>query len=141
MDARGDRIAYGSPGCPEECHGPITVLSVPSGNVVARIGGSTPDNTSPSVSPNGRRVVFSGTRRLWTASTTGGRLRRPEQCRSGALWSPDGDRIAYLDGPGGLSLLVVSLRTGKRVTRALRRPGQHVTAIAGWSPDAGASPT
>src|SRR5581483_3144236 len=43
VDRAGDRIAAGTSNCPR-CSGPVTVIDVPSGTLVARIGGKKLDN-------------------------------------------------------------------------------------------------
>ena len=83
VDSAGDRVAAGAPSCPR-CNGPVTVLDVPSGALVGRIGGKKVDNVTPSISPDGGKVVFarytSGDSAhplgLWTASADGSNLRR-----------------------------------------------------------------
>ncbi len=57
VDSAGDRVAAGAPSCPR-CNGPVTVLDVPSGALVGRIGGKKVDNVTPSISPDGAKVVF-----------------------------------------------------------------------------------
>ena len=119
MGRRGDRVAYGSAAGPGE-EVPITILSVPSGKVVGKIGGPKTDNVFPSLSPDGKRVVFqqatdTGLRVLVAAvdGATGDRF----AMRRRASWSPTGDKIACL-GTGSMSsaLLLVSLRTGTATT-------------------------
>ena len=119
----------------------MTVLSVPSGALVGRIGGTKFDNITPSISPDGKQVVFvrdyaddSGrTKGIWTASADGSHLRRLERAGRWPLWSPDGRRIAYLRGktPGSPALLLVSPQGG-RPTTLIRG---SVWTIFGWSPD------
>ena len=83
VDSAGDRVAAGYSNCPQ-CAGPVTVLSVPSGRLVGRIGGNKLDNITPSLSPDGNQVVFvrqyaddSGrTQGIWTAAADGSQLRR-----------------------------------------------------------------
>ncbi len=120
IDRRGDRVAYGSAAGPGE-EVPITILSVPSGRVVGKIGGPTTDNVFPSLSPDGKRVVFQQATdtglRVLVAAVDGSNQRPLTRCGGEPLWSPTGDKIACL-GTGSMSsaLLLVSLRTGTATT-------------------------
>jgi dipeptidyl aminopeptidase/acylaminoacyl peptidase len=143
VDAAGDRVAAGNSACPR-CAGPVTVLDVPSGKVVGRLGGSKFDNIGPSISPDGSQVVFerdyahdsSSTLGLWTADADGSHLHRLVQTSSGGtrpLWSPAGDRIAYVEAAANSSaLLLIPAHGGGR--RTLVPHG--VEAVFGWSPNA-----
>ena len=136
VDSAGDRVAAGFSNCPQ-CAGPVTVLSVPSGRLVGRIGGTTLDNITPSLSPDGTQVVFvrqpaddSGrTNGIWTASADGSHLRRLVPEGFTPLWSPAGDRIAYL-APSGALQLVAPQGGGSRTLVA-----RSVGWLFGWSPD------
>jgi hypothetical protein len=139
VDSAGDRVAAGRTSCPQ-CAGPVTVLSVPSGALVGRIGGTKLDNITPSISPDGTQVVFVRTSgdsprsSIWTASADGGQLRRLEPAGGSPLWSPGGGKIAYLGkapAPNLPPLLLVSPQGGKSST--LMRGG--VLDLFGWSPD------
>ncbi len=135
VDSAGDRVAAGSPSCPR-CVGPVTVLGVPSGRVVGRVGGEKLDNITPSLSPDGKRVVLvrqdadgSGrTEGIWTASADGGHLRRLVPKGFMPLWSPDGGTIAYRQSD---ALLLVRPQGGASKTLARR----GVVWVFGWSPD------
>jgi WD40-like Beta Propeller Repeat len=73
VDASRDRAAIGSSVC-SNCRGPVTTLSVPTGRIIGQIGGPSSDNDSPSLSPNGTRLVFFATQpriAVWTASADG----------------------------------------------------------------------
>lgn len=142
IDTRGDRVAYGSAGGPGE-HVPITTVSVPSGRVVGKIGGPTTDNVFPSLSPDGKHVVFvqAGATGLTdlVAAVDGSHLRPLKQCGGEPLWSPTGDIVAC-PGAGSMSsaLLLVSLRTGKTTTLippVAPSDGVHDGHIFGWSPN------
>ena len=136
VDSAGDRVAAGFSNCPQ-CAGPVTVLGVPSGRLVGRIGGKTLDNITPSLSPDGKEVVFarqyaddSGrTKGIWTASANGSRLRRLVPTGITPLWSPAGNRIAYLAPSGALRL--VAPQGGRSKTLVPR----NVVWLFGWSPD------
>jgi len=136
VDSAGDRVAAGFSNCPQ-CAGPVTVLGVPSGTVVGSIGGTKLDNVTPSISPDGTQVVLvrqpaddSGqTMGIWTASADGGRLRQLVPAGFTPLWSPAGDRIAYLSPSGALRL--VAPQGGASTTLVARDVGW----LFGWSPD------
>jgi Tol biopolymer transport system component len=151
VDSAGDRVAAGFSSCPQ-CAGPVTVLSVPSGALVGRVGGKKLDNITPSISPDGKQVVFvrshgdSPRSSIWTASADGSHLRRLERAGGSPLWSPDGGKIAYLRGkaPNWPALLLVSPHGGKSTTLIRGAPcpsvgrcrSNGVMALFGWSPDA-----
>ena len=139
VDQTGDRVAAGFSNCPQ-CAGPVTVLDVPSGTLVGRLGGKKIDNVEASISPDGSKVVFARFTRadsprplgLWTASANGSNLRRIATKGELPLWSPTGTQIAYLASQraNGSTLRLVSPAGGK--SRALV---SGVWAVYGWSPD------
>jgi hypothetical protein len=136
-DAGGDRVAAGGSSSCTECTGPVKILSVPSGAVVGVVGGTKVDNIQPSLSPDGTQVVFArlapGSRELgiWTAAADGSHLQRLERSGIAPLWSPAGDRIAYLSPSG--TLRVVAPQGGASTTLLRRSPG--AVSVFGWSPD------
>jgi WD40-like Beta Propeller Repeat len=135
VDSASDRVAAGPANCPR-CTGPVTVLSVPFGNLVGRVGGKKLDNITPSLSPDGTQVVFvrdyaddSGrTKGIWTASADGSHLRRLVPKGFMPLWSPDGGTIAYWQSN---ALRLVRPQGGASKTLV----GRGVDAVFGWSPD------
>ncbi len=140
-DAAGDLIAGGSPACPH-CSGPVKILSLPTGAVVGVVGGTKLDNTDPSLSPDGKQVVFARNPAvdagqtpggIWTAAVDGSHLHRLVQRGANPLWSPAGNRIAYF-GPTlspQAALRLVAPQGG--VSTTLLRSG--VGTLFGWSPD------
>lgn len=145
VDASGDRVAAGSSGSCPRCAEPVTVLEVPSGKLVGRLGGSKFANIEPSISPDGSQVVFerdyaddSGrTLGLWTAHADGSHLHHLVQTNVGGtspLWSPAGNQIAYLEAAGNYTsaLLLIPAHGGR--SRTLVPHG--VETVFGWSPDA-----
>jgi hypothetical protein len=144
VDSAADRVAAGGPASCVRCAGPVTVLDVSSGALVGRIGGKKLRNISPSISPDGKQVVFLRYHRgddarglgIWTASANGSHLRRLLPAGGLPLWSTDGKKIAYLGGkaPAGLwsALRVVSPQGGKSTTLVPK----GVIWVFGWSPDA-----
>lgn len=139
-DSAGDRVAVGfSPPACLSCAGPVTVRDVPSGRLVGRVGGTKFDNVEPSLSPDGTQVVFvrnyaddSGrTEGIWTAAADGSHLQRLERSGVSPLWSPAGNRIAYLAPSGALQLVAPQGRAGTTLLRSA--PGR--ISFFGWSPD------
>ncbi|HET7571075.1 MAG TPA: hypothetical protein VFJ77_00225, partial [Gaiellaceae bacterium] len=135
----GTRLASGTPDCPR-CAGPVTVLSLPSGALVGRVGGTKLDNVAPSLSPDGARVVFArhGTGDtaaplgLWTARVDGSRLRRLTKTGAQPLWSPRGGQVAYTAAAGKTAALRLIAAGGGR-SRTL--VANRVQNVFGWSPD------
>jgi len=141
IDAQGDRIATAgfAFGC-QGCAGPVTVRSVPSGTLVGTLGGTKFNNDEPSLSPDGTQVVFTrssgknaGARpSLWTAAADGSHLRRLERNGENALWSPAGNRIAYLaPGTTQAAWRLVAPQGGASTTLLRNGPG----TVFGWSPN------
>jgi len=101
------------------------------------------DNTSPTFSPDGRRVAFMSARtgrpEIWVASVEGGTPEMLTQYeygvnseRSAPDWSPDNRHIAYQSQtPGGFQLMLLSLRDG--ASRVLTSDG--VNEDPSWAPD------
>jgi Tol biopolymer transport system component len=141
VDAGGDRVATSSFafGC-TGCSGPVKILSVPSGAVVGVVGGTKLDNSQPSLSPDGIQVVFTRSTgkasgpapSIWTAAADGSHLRRLERNGDDPLWSPAGNRIAYLaPGPVRSAWRLVAPQGGASTTLMQNGPG----TVFGWSPD------
>jgi Tol biopolymer transport system component len=142
IDGRGDRLAFGSPGCPT-CNLPITVLNVPTGTVVGKIGGPKTDNFFPSLSHDGKRVVFVQTTPtaygVLAASVDGSNPHSLKQCGGQPIWSPTADEVAC-PGNGSMAsaLLLVSVSTDTATTLIPPvNPSDGVPNghIFGWSPN------
>jgi WD40 repeat protein len=141
LDAKGDRVATAmlASGC-MDCSGPVTIRSVPSGALVGVVGGKTLLNTEPSLSPDGTQVVVTRSSgknaeakpSIWIAAADGTQLHRLESSGENPLWSPAGNRIAYL-APGSTRAAwrLVSPQGGASTTLLRTGPG----TVFGWSPD------
>jgi WD40 repeat protein len=141
-DLRGDRVASGlfASGC-SGCSGPVKVFGVPSGAVVGVVGGTKLDNGGPSLSPDGTKLVFTRTLAtssgpgpsIWTAAAEGSHLQRLERHGENPLWSPAGNRIAYLASPGAIpdAWRLVAPRGGASTLLLRNGPG----TVFGWSPN------
>ncbi len=142
-DTKGDRVAAGvASGCTNTgCAGPVRVLDVPSGTVVGKVGGSKLINTEPSLSPDGTQVAFarfpandSGRNLgIWTASADGSHLRRLAPSGGDPLWSPGGNRIAYINPTNADPVELRLVPAGGGTSTTLLHNG--VGAVFGWSPD------
>jgi len=95
----------------------------------------------PSVSPDGRRILFrshrSGWINYWLAPRDGGDprpLAPAEADQSAAAWSPDGRWIAYTENHNGHHDLRVASADGGE-PRVLASPKAGVASSPSWSPD------
>ena len=140
-DAAGDRVATANLafGC-SDCSGPVTIRSVPSGTVAGTVGGTKLNNDQPSLSPDGTQVVFTrssgkdagGKPSIWTAAADGSHLQRLERNGVNPLWSPAGNRIAYIAPGTSRSAWRLVAPQGGASTMLLRNgPG----TVFGWSPN------
>jgi hypothetical protein len=141
-DPGGNRLAagFGFPGC-LSCGGPVTVLNVPSGHVVGKVGGKKVDNVYPSLSPDGKQVVFerdaaddsSRTFGIWSAKANGKGLRHLVREGFQPQWSPAaGGKIAFRGYVGKVESLRLVSPTGRGVRTLVPR---GVLNVFGWSPD------
>jgi len=120
----------------------IVSLPVDSGDATAQLrelGDATTSDLDPSLSPDGRRIVFSsarsGNRNLWIAAADG---TRPQPLTSGSAiddrpaFSPDGKSIAFVSDRGGArGVWTVSADGG-----SVRLVGKaQVLDTISWSPD------
>jgi Tol biopolymer transport system component len=106
-----------------------------AGGAPMRIGGSSePAFAAPPVpSPDGRRLILpavTSADRLVVMNADGsGREDLGEGDPSGAVWSPDGRRIAFLRPYGGLSVIGADGKGERRLT------GSDEDSSPAWSPD------
>jgi hypothetical protein len=141
-DAAGDRVAAGAvQGCVSTgCAGPVTILSVPSGAVVGKAGGSKVVNTAPSLSPDGTQVVFarfpaSDSGRglgIWTASADGSHLTRIAARGGNPLWAPAGNRVAYIAPTNAYPSALRLVPAGGGASSILV---PKIASLFSWSPD------
>jgi dipeptidyl aminopeptidase/acylaminoacyl peptidase len=90
----------------EQEHTDLHLLDVESGDI-RRLTFSDSTNTTPTISPDGSSVAFMSTRaekpQLWLLPLDGGEPRQltdlSEGVGSGAVWSPDGTKVAFTAGP------------------------------------------
>lgn len=143
VDAAGTRVAIG---CVWGVDTPVSLTVIELKNrQETSIGGTTSNNCSPSLSPDGRRVVFMHDAGIWTAATDGTHLEELVKTvtADNPLWAPRGDRIAYTDGAatatraGGAQLRLVSASGGASTLLVKRGVGQDDAATwdTSWSPD------
>jgi tricorn protease len=90
----------------------------------------------PAPSPDGKQIMFSYQGDLWLAPSTGGQAQRltvHEGYEYGAIWSPDGKKIAFTsDRYGNDDVFVLHLDTG-RIQRLTWFSGRD--RALGWTPD------
>jgi TolB protein len=97
------------------------------------------DDSRPSWSPDGGRIVFARDGDLYTVAARGGTATRVTRGVGGdagdPAWSPDGSLIAYDYRPPGYSIREIRVvRPDGSGARAVTRLRQ-VSALPAWSPD------
>lgn len=138
-DTKGDRVAAGASECPG-CRGPVKILDVPAGAVVGKVGGTRFDNIEPSLSPDGSQVVFTrlteggpGKQKgIWTASADGSHLQRLAPSGGNPLWSPAGNRIAYIAPTGAYPVALRVVPAGGGASKTIVR---KIASLLSWSPN------
>ncbi len=140
INAQKTRIASGANfnGC-VTCSGPVRVTSLATGKKVGSVGGNKYDNMNPSLSPDGKQVVFerdpdTDTGKplgIWTANASGTNVKQLVKTGRQPLWSPTGELIAYVTMTTKATLHVIPPTGGK--SRVLVAKG--VATVFGWSPD------
>jgi dipeptidyl aminopeptidase/acylaminoacyl peptidase len=87
-------------------HSDLHLLDIESGEI-RRLTFTDSTNSAPAISPDGSQVAFTSSRtekaQLWLLALDGGEPRRltdlPQGVGGGAVWSPDGTKIAFTAGP------------------------------------------
>ena len=135
----GTRIAYSVQafGCHIDAGQPIHLESVAAnGAGVEKLTDEDDFDSSPSYSPDGRRVVF--THSTFDSSEmqiveVGDSTRQPLPPEGTPAWSPDGSRIAYLSGSEIMAIAPAG-GTPEAIATGLPKPSCGGGGIA-WSPD------
>ncbi len=92
---------------------------------------------SPTLSPDGKQIVFEALNQLWLLNIAGGKPRQltsDKYYKEDPTWSPEGRRIAYSSDKAGIeNLYILDLTTyeEKRVTTQ----SDSAEVSAAWSPD------
>lgn len=96
--------------------------------------------TSARLSSTGKRVVVSARGEVFTVPVKDGSVRNLTETagvrEKDALWSADGQRIAYIsDAPGMRHELVLQAQTGLGAKERILLPKEAYFTLADWSPD------
>ena len=96
--------------------------------------------TSARLSSTGKRVLVSARGEVFTVPVKEGSARNltetPGVREKDALWSPDGQRVAYLsDAPGMRHQVVLQPQTGLGAQETFLLPAQGYFTLMDWSPD------
>ncbi len=110
--------------------------------LMAKIGGSW----SPSFSPDGTRLAFisnlNGIPQIWTMPSAGGFPRLAttfDDPVGAAMWSPEGDWLAFSIAPGGgLNEQIYLVRSDGSELRRLTEGGKENNFLSGWTHDGSA---
>lgn len=96
--------------------------------------------TSARLSSTGKRVVVSARGEVFTVPVKDGSVRNLTETagvrEKDALWSPDGQRVAYIsDAPGMRHELVLQAQTGLGAKERFLLPKEGYYTLQDWSPD------
>lgn len=124
---------------------PVNPLGMPTPNRVqvwtVPFSGGEPkslgEGDAPVVSPKGDVVVFERDRQLWSAPIDGSgaaaRIITARGSNGGAVWSPDGKRLAFVSNRGDHSL--IGIYSAPDVPIVYLAPSTNRDASPRWSPD------
>jgi Tol biopolymer transport system component len=109
------------------------------GSDIRRLTSGNTDDSRPSWSPDGRRIVFSRGGALFSIAPGGGAMQRVGRALSGnandPAWSPDGKLIAFDYRRPGFSIREIwVVRPDGSGAHAVTRLG-HTSSLPAWSPD------
>lgn len=100
---------------------------------------ATRDITVASLSPTGKRALFSARGEVFTVPVENGDTRNvthsPDAADRAAIWSPDGSRIAYITDTGAGYRLMIGPQDGLTSPRAIDIGDAKMVFNPAWSPD------
>jgi Tol biopolymer transport system component/DNA-binding winged helix-turn-helix (wHTH) protein len=108
-----------------------------AGGEVAPLSASSPDMSLRNVSSDGSKLlvedeVLFGEGQLWALPVLGGPARRLADTRGhGGAWSPDGEKLAYVNGDD----LYMANADGTQSSKLVSVPGHTTGDQPAWSPD------
>lgn len=114
-----------------------------AGRRIASIGPANVNLKSATLSPDGKRLATSiydperGGQNIWIVDTHAGaakQLTAANGLRDAAVWSPQGDKLAYLHGTGGRTPKIAILGRAENATETIETEGGFQQPT-GWSPD------
>jgi len=147
VDATGTTLVYESGGRIKQIElsgGEPRVLDIQLDSIAPQARPQWKDasqaQTSARLSATGKRVVVSARGEVFTVPVKDGSVRNLTQSsgvrEKDALWSPDGQRVAYLsDAPGMRHELVLQAQTGLGAKETFLLPKDGYFTLADWSPD------
>jgi Tol biopolymer transport system component len=104
-----------------------------------RVVVSSVDDAPIAVSPDGKSFVYAFNRRLWRTSADGGQRRQlTQQAASAPVYSPNGDRIAFITSDAEQredNRLVIMDAEGSRIVWSSPAPAQGGAHCLRWTTD------
>lgn len=147
VDANGTTLVYESGGRIKQIElagGTPRVLDIALASIAPQARPQWKDAgktlTSARLSATGKRVVVSARGEVFTVPVKDGSVRNLTETsgvrEKDALWSPDGQRVAYIsDAPGMRHELVLQAQTGLGAKERFLLPKDGYFTLADWSPD------
>jgi Tol biopolymer transport system component len=90
---------------------------------------------SPVWSPNGKRVAFVGSERIYVSGADGSNIMKQPAYGSGPQWSPDSNKIIFGSDSDGSWQVYVMNADGTGPTKLTTEPGGIGCYDIAWSPD------